>query len=156
MVSSIYSNQSAIEGIRKKSRCLLITCYVLDNKYTFLSLTSNSISLLENVMMVNVCAGAATYPINQTHIDVYLLPNTYITLRPFLRPLANSNITWFAADNKTDLLTSSSRQLGENLTIGPMTMKLHHMRLMYVVHYEQQRKSMKYVSKSATLRLSGW
>ncbi|XP_062500351.1 uncharacterized protein LOC134177592 [Corticium candelabrum] len=35
-----------------------------------------------------------------------------------------------------------------------MTMKLHHMRVMYVLHYKQQGKSIKYVSKSATLRLS--
>ena len=106
-------------------------------------------------MMVNVCAGAGTYVINRTHIDVYLLSNAYVTLQPFLRPLANSNINWLAADNKTDLLMGNSKQLGENLKIGPMTMKLHHMRVMYVVHYKQQGKSIKYVSKSATLRLSG-
>ena len=125
-------------------------------KYIFLSITSNSISLLNDAVIVNVCAGQGTYLINQTHIDVYLLPNTYFTLRPFLRPLVNSTITWFAAKNKTDLLMSNSKQLGENLDIGPMTMKLHHMRVMYVVHYKQQGKSIKFVSKSATLRLAGW
>ena len=119
-----------IEGLRNKSRWLLTACYV-NNKYTFLSLTSNSVSLLHNAIIVNVCAGDGTYLINQTYIDVYLLPNTYVTLQPFLRPLRNSDINWFAADNKTDLLMSNSMQLGENLTIGPMTIKLHHMRVMY-------------------------
>ena len=155
-------------------------------KYTFLSITCNSISLLNNAMIVNVCTGAGVYLLNQTHIIVYLLPNTYVTLRAFLRPLANSNITWLpadnntdqlmgntrqlgenlnigpnssitwsAADNKTDLLMGNSRQLRENINIGPMTTKLHHMRVTYVVHYKQQGKSIKYVSKTATLLLSG-
>ena len=111
-----------IEGLRNKSRWLLTACYV-NNKYTFLSLMSNSVSLLNNEIMVNVCAGAGTYLISQAHIDVYLLPTNNVTLQPFLLPQGNSNITWFAADNKTELLMSNSRQLGENLNIGPMTMK---------------------------------
>jgi hypothetical protein len=99
-----------------------------------------------------VC-GPGPHVLNQTDLDVYLLPNSYVTLQPSNNQLGdtNSDIIWSREERNRDGKAGKKVKLGHrsHLEIGPMDKTLNLMALKYA-YYRKSELNASFADHSRT------
>ena len=100
--------------------------------------------------------GSGPHTLSQTALDVYLLPNSYVTLHSV--PLQQGDIVtvirWFAVQKtRARLLSQKLKQNKNNFVIGPMDQNLTLLGVKYA-YYKQKQIQVLATSNTAVLHLA--
>ena len=100
------------------------------------------------------CLGKGPHVLRSTALDVYLLPNTYVTLQSVPWKRSNFVIEWLTEPrSKQHLLDKNGKE--KDITIGSMNEQLNHLVVYYNYKYNEDSKFAFHRSSTATLHLFG-
>ncbi len=98
--------------------------------------------------------GEGPHVLGSTALDIYLLPNTYVTLQSVPWKGRNVVIEWLTRRrSKLHLLGKNVK--GKEITIGPMNEQLNHFVVDYIYKSSEHSKYAIHRSRAAILHLFG-
>ena len=115
-------------------------------------LVSNGLSLVILLNLLFFLLGKGPHVLGSTAVDIYLLPNTYVTLQSV--PWKGSSIVIERKTrprNKQHLLGKNVKE--KEITIGPMNEQLNHLVVDYIYKHSEDSKHAIHISSASILHL---